>query len=325
MTTTVKTWGSSIANPFSSAVDQAIQYREAVFGLHTALLAAGWTVERSCDSVSVSASNTWLSAANCVFGTETSQAHAWNCYLSPLGKGRPGAGRYRLMLNCNNSNADATPNNLELYMCYGAYTGGSTTTRASAGSTETAVITWAMLNFTGAITGRFCYWYTSDGDVYFGIKHDGTSFFRSFFMIHDDLTNSRGNFVMSMWALGNATNADVFTTTLYQAITNRRNFNADGTGAAASQERVTPRSSIWDIALWTNGLETSTNSIPRREADLFNNVTSPCRDLGLTVDAWSVPLTTPFNTIEDGDADPIRLRCISMIMLPTVASQGAIA
>src|SRR5262245_47530194 len=102
MTTTPFTITTSANNAFSSAVDQAVQYREAWLSVWLGIVSLADAIVRTCNGVATSATNNILTTSDVVFGTAASQAHSW---------GIARFGVEYIVWEANGSNADTTPQN----------------------------------------------------------------------------------------------------------------------------------------------------------------------------------------------------------------------
>jgi len=313
-----KTWSGPNQAAFTSSSDQAVQYRQACYSLKTFLLSGGWTVERSSNGTTADGNDNWDSVSDIVFGTEASQAHSWISLIAPTGKGNPSGGsNYRLLLNCDNSNADTTPQTLVFYIARGTYTGGSTTTRPTITGVEDTALTINFIPWTTATGGSICTWYTDDGDVYVGHKADGDTFFRFFWMIRDDLVDSRGNYTMTMSGWTNAT-SDVVTLGNMTAGTNWRHLRADGSGPST---RALAHSIAFDLNSWPSGAEGSSGRRYWRDVEILANgsTSADARDMGLLVDVRGTPANTAwmiFDQDDDGASAPFEMFTIGDLVIP---------
>lgn len=297
-------WSGPSQVAFSSSSDQALQYAQQVFAIISALRARGWTVARSSNGTTASAADNIATSADIVFGTEASQAHSWAALVPPTGKGNPTGGvNHRILINCNNSSADTTPQNIDIYLARGTYVGGAngtTTTRPSilAGGVELAVLSHNVIPWTAALAGSFCTWSTDDGDLYVMAKANGDSFFRSLMWIRDDPDNAAGNYNMTIFA-ANSSTADIVTSGTMQVNGNHRAFLADGTGAVSASAAYCVS---FNATLWTNGVEATTSRVHLRDIEILNNASGAgARDFGALVDVLGGPTNVGWNQ-EDVDA-----------------------
>jgi hypothetical protein len=309
---------------FSSAVDQAAQYRQLGFALIAALRAIGYTDARGSNSVNTGnaadyASGRITQASEVVFGTEASQAHSWVCMFPPVGKGNPGGGgEHTIQINFNNSNADTTPQNFDVYLARGTYVGGAngtTTTRPSilAGGFELTVLTLAWIPWAAATAGSFCLWTTEDGDILAGVKRDGVEAFDMYFTMHDDPINGIGNYTMCL--RGNSSTSDILTSSSIIA-SQQRAMNTAGDAATTT---ITPVCTAWSsMSSFTSGHETVTSRVPMRDIEINANNSSG-RILGLWPDVVGVPNNTVFNELDTEDiesSDPMIFRTIGDVAVP---------
>lgn len=316
MVTLAKDWNGPNQAAFSSGSNQVTQYQERVWALKEALVDAGWTVERSCDSSAVSASDNWTTAANVVHGTEASQAHSWICLAAPMGKGNPSGGsEYRLQLNCNVSSASSTPQALDIRLARGTYGGGSTTTRASITGTELSVLAHNIIPWSGAVAGSLCTWFTDDGDVYWAVKADGDSFFRAFGFVRSDDVDSLGSYCATLAGWSNAS-SDVVTSNNLTTATNQRGFTAAGSALTT----IACDAMAWSGTIcsnWASGSEGSSGRIFQQDVICGSNAGT--RFLGILVDIRAVPPNAAWmrgDLNDDGNALPFELLTIGDVMIP---------
>jgi hypothetical protein len=310
---------------FSSASDQAVQYREKGFGIIDDMRSVGWTSGRSSNGTNAGAGTDFATgriedADDIVFGTEASQAHSWVEMIPPSGKGNPAMGTaFRVFLNFNNSNADTTPQNVDIYLAVGSYSGGSTTTRATITGVELSVLAHNMIPWTAALAGSMCSWTTEDGDVYFASKANGDSFFRSLMWIRDDPENALGEFTLTLFAISNAT-ADIVTAASLQTTSAHRAFLSDGSGAVSA---TSGQCIAFALSALTSGQEATTSRVPMRDVELWNNAAAAAgRDFGALVDVRGCPANTGWNhedvdaTVDNSNQWPMIHRTIGDLAMP---------
>jgi len=150
---------------------QGAQYQQAGLALISFLRDCGGTVVRSSRGAgSVLASDQLLLTSDIDWGTEASQAHSY---------GAVQLGSQHVLVNFNDVSADTTPQNIDIYLCQSAYTGGTLTTRCteSVASTENpSVLTVSLLPW-GAMTAGtiFRLWSATAGVGIFWVKENGAA------------------------------------------------------------------------------------------------------------------------------------------------------
>ena len=299
-----KDWSGSPGQvAFSSAVDQADQYREAVYALINALRARGWTIPRSSNGTTASAADNIASKADIVFGTEASQAHTWAYLKPPVGKGAPiGGVEHTILINCNNSNADTTPQNVDLYLGKGTYVGGAggtTTTKPTilAGGFEGAVKALNIIPWAAATAGKFSINSADDGDLFMTIKQDAISSIYAWFYVRDDLDNAVGNYVMTMH--GSSSTSDQLTASGINNTANMRGLTTSGGADLAAMEC---NCLAWDgMGSFTAGKESNTNRVPFRDIEVTNDAAANSRQLGIFQDLPGVPANAVFAEFDTED------------------------
>lgn len=319
MTTTQKVWGGVWNTAFSSAVDQAVQYREGLFALKQQLVAAGGVVELSCNGTVADTADNWASAADVVFGTATSQPMAYVVIRKPDAWGTPPttAARERILLVANNSNADATPQTIDTYRSPGAYSlvGTPLQNRPTTAAGEVSRTTFNFIPWAAPTGGYWNCWRTTDGDLYFGIKQAGSPNFRMW--LHWVAPSVTGVGAHRGVSFGNtqASDLQVLTWANLGALGNWRGFTAAGAIITSGVLASSPAS---NMSLWPGGAESTTGAVPNIDAHLNTNVVTvgQQRYFGLWPDVFGAPDGAPFNEVIDGDPDAIRLVCLGALWLP---------
>lgn len=161
-------------NAMSSTTDGGVWYREGVFALITGLIAAGGTHVCSSDGTNTSAvANQITTDADIVWGTNGTQ----NLSYIVLQFGT-GIGAQYVLISCENSNADTTPNSLAIRVSNQTYAlaGTPLQNRPTTAGNETSVLT--VTNFIPATLGASNWGYiaaSSENRLFFWIKRDANA------------------------------------------------------------------------------------------------------------------------------------------------------
>lgn len=316
MVALAKTWTISINNAFSSAVDQQVQYQEALYNWIDTFRTAGWTVVRSSNSVTAGAGDNIASPADIVWGTGGSvrswvvlspPAAFWG-YVTPWEIGN-------VLIAANETAGDTTPQVIEFrWVTNGTYTGGTTTANPTAsGGTDTqpgsANIRSTFIPWSTPVAGNWASWASTQGDVVFGIKQDGQIGWRTWAMVCSFASGEPqlgyGNFRPAIFGIGSPTAGGAASG---GALASTTNWSAGGRSFAnASLTSLSAASYAWNFSSWTGGAE-FTRGIPASEIFLANNTASDvARFIGRIVDFYGSPQLAPQGEVQDGDADAIRL------------------
>lgn len=314
-----KTWVDSINQTFSSNVDQAIQYREAFYALKSLFLAAGWTVVLSSNSVVANSSDNLASAANCVFGTNGSQPLAYVVLRAPAGYGNPFGVDLRVQLVANNSNADTTPQTIDIYAAWGTYSlaGTPLQNRATTAAPEQSRTAVSLIPWATATTGYFSTWRTTNGDVLICLKDSATSNFSTAIWINAE-ASAIGHCTAFLYASSNSTACLAGN---LAAVANFRMWQEDGANGTNS---LGMSANLWGMASWTNGLEGASGVLIGGEIDILANAgAGNGRFLGRLSDVRAVATAAAFNARDSLDTDTQILRCAGDILLPVTAASGS--
>lgn len=315
-----KTWVDTINQPYSSNVDQAVQYRETFYALKALFLAAGWTLELSGNGTTASSSDNLPNAAACVYGTHGTQPLAYFVVRAPAGYGNPVGADLRIQVVANNSNADTTPQTVDFYAAWGTYslsgtplTNRATTAAAEQSRTAISIIPWAT-----ATTGYLCTWRTTAGDVLIAVKDSATSNFSSVFWVNAE-TSAIGHCAAFIYAVGNLTSC--LSSGSLTLVTNFRQWLDD---ALNGSNALGMAANMWGATSWTLGLEGTSGVLVGGEIDILANAAAGNgRFLGRLSDVRAVPTAAAFNAIDSLDTDPQILRCAGDILLPVTAASGS--
>lgn len=318
-----KNWTTlAINQAFSSAVDQAVQYREAFYWFVEAHRLAGWTVVASSNGVVANAADNIASPADVVYGN-AAQARSWAVLQPPAAFwGYAGAPEFGfLMVSAFNVNTDTTPQEIEArWVSDGTWDGaayvvtanptantatypGLTNTQFGSGF-RTTFVPWAA-----PVAGYAAWWASDEGDVMFGIKAAGEIGWRCWYMartytdgepqLGDGLHRPTFYGVSGVTAGGGANGTNLATTPSWIG----RSSDNISLGAIAA------RSHSWNLTSWTDGAD-QVRGMPATDILLFNNSSfGAARFFGRIVDIYGCAALAAQNEVQDGDADPIRLVC----------------
>ena len=332
MVTTSKTWTSTL-NFALNTTDQAVQYREFMLELSNQLIAAGWTVMRSCDgTATTSGTNLWTSTAAIVYGvTASSQARSWNIFRAPATWGSPtGGGYFYYVLDCQHTNASANPQSYFAYFSTSLPTeAGSNphTTALTTSSTQTHAFTSnnEIFGWTAAVASYASFWRTSSGDVvWFTKRGTDASYTRCGGVI--DPTNARGSWRGTAITSLNAT-PDI--TTPWATSTRWVGMETDGTNSSANTGvSVTASSPAHTATSWAGGTipggDSAGDIMYSQMIGLVDSTTDfNRRYYGVIPDIW-VTRSSTFSFNDTSDTDPVILRGFNGIALPVPTGAGAL-
>lgn len=318
MTTLNKTWVDSINQTYSSAVDQAVQYRESFFGLKQLVVAAGAVIEASSNGSVADASDNLASAADCIYGTAGSQPLAYFVARFPTGYGNPNGAQFRLLVVANNANSDTTPQTIDIYAAYGTYSlaGTPTQNRPTTAASEVSRTGITLIPWTAATTGYFSTWRTSDGDIIFAVKDSSTDLFDVAILVNAESSGIGSNTAMVYAVSGS--------TSLTSGLANGSNWRAFNDSGTAIVTGFAVQNSMWGAASWTNGHEGALGYLVATEIDLMTSSAGASgRYFGRWSDVRGNPPGIAFNQRDSTDTDTQILRCAGYVMLPVTRASGA--
>jgi len=173
---------------FTSAVNQQTQYQQVGFALHTWMLAMGATVTLSSNGTTAGAGNNiTLSTHITRVGQIAANRRTWAVYSFGHSTGTT-----YILVNWTATNADTTPQTINVYRSEAAYAGGSNTTIPTTDpayemllATGAEIIPWAT-----AQAGYISYQHSVSAEIgWFWVKAPGapsTVFQEEFFMMIDE-------------------------------------------------------------------------------------------------------------------------------------------
>lgn len=311
-----RTWTVSPNNAFSDQTSHLVQFQEACFGLKLALLGAGWTVQSSSNTSIADTSDNWATSADVVLGT--SGNGSWIVVRSPVGW-IPGSEQIDLLFYVNDTGSN--PQTSPIQICPDGYnTDGTTSALPTAIGTQSTVITggddiipWSVLT-----SGRWNSWYTSQGDVLFGVKQTGQPFFKHFLILVGNTNSDGGGKGNQRWAFGAAssTSADVL------AAFTSFGWKGSNTAGTLLNVVVEVRSEIENILSWTNGYDYK-GETKISTYHIFHEAGNG-RHLGSLGggDVFAGITTLGFGTLDDiEDAQTLRRVCITTlwVFFPTAS------
>lgn len=208
-----RTWTVGPNLKFTDQTDQVIQFQELLFALKSILVAAGWTVTLSSDTVTAGSGDRWIDAQDIVLGA--AGAGSWIVFRSPSAWA---SNQIDLLLYVNDTGSN--PQNAPMRIAIedtDPYTGGSTVALPTTLGAETSVMGSAsdMLPWSTVTDGRYATLYTSRGDVMVLVKVTGKPFFSQCHFIQSTTDADGGGVGPRRWMMSGRTvgaTSDVFLT-----------------------------------------------------------------------------------------------------------------
>lgn len=287
-----------VNNAFTSAVDGGVWYREGVFNLIAGLIAAGGVHVCSSDGVNTSSvANQITTTADIVWGTNGSQ----NLSYIVLQFGT-GVGAQYILISCENSNADTTPNSLAIRVSSDTYTlaGTPLQNRPTTTGNETTVLT--VTNFIPATLGAANWGWiaaSTENRMVFWIKRDANADVVTWVIIHRrgvTPSDTSGDAQPYGLVIGAGT---TFTVAQLQSTSNWRGHDANG---AALSSWTGPQCNAWVWSSWPSGQ--AANLVGRLFPIVFGHngsTTVTARYLGTMFMLYGVPPLTPTNSVDPTD------------------------
>ena len=170
MVTLSNTWVTSYNN-VPTQTTQTNQAQNVMFGLKSALVAAGYTVVSSSDSSTAGAGDKWISSTNLVWNT-TGNPHSWIQLESPSGM-LPSSNRAFILIDLTSTNVYQS----SFSWASASFTGGSNTTGPTAPANAAGFVNKQFLHST-LTNSKYHYQYVSSGsqvgNFLFQTSQDGT-------------------------------------------------------------------------------------------------------------------------------------------------------
>lgn len=279
---------TSGATALTSAVDQVLQYQQGGFAFHTWMQAMGATVERSSDGTNAGAGNNITLPTGIVFAA-SGVAHAWAVYAFATGM--------RYLIDFINVAGDATPQAVVIYQSFGAYTGGSATTRPTAALGGAGENSWLinLIAWATPVAGSISYAYSTMAQIgWFWIKENGNSDTSFFFMVESSEADDpmRDPYTVPYGVAQSSVGASGFVSSM-RALTAANLANGfHGSG----------RCNAWNFTIWTNGLHAGNFSLllPIQFAVNISSLTS-ARHCGSSRLLRGVPPAMSYNARNPAD------------------------
>jgi hypothetical protein len=321
MATLIKTWTHDVNNVIGAGLTQVQQYQELFFALHSAFVAAGYTVVASSDGVSASAGDNIGSSGDVVVGSSAA-ARTWALYEF-------GALQHKgqILIEAEDT-ATTTPQDIRY--TFSSLDFDISSISASAAPVEPSLATYfqtdsvILRDWTTPVDGVWHSIVSDRGDVIFFAKRQSQAFneFEFWLRVDDPVEAGVGtgedhlcvfrihnpsNFAGSGLGAGSSISSDCGAyMNLSDEIAIRIAVGGPGGWASSSGPNNTA---------WANGLDFAGRLLV---FDLeFYSSTSPFRWMGKWVDIKAVSNNTPGGTVEDGDGEPLRYAVVAAgVMIP---------
>ncbi len=309
-----RTWTIDPNNIFTDQNDQLKQFQEACFALKQVFVAAGWTVRSSSNGTTADTSDNWATSADVVTGLAGSGS--WIVFRSPVGW-IPSSEQIDLIFYVNDNAAPFQQ--APIRICPSGYnTDGTTAALPTPIGSETTVLTSPNFNiipWTVKTSGRWNSWYTSKGDVMFGVKQAGRRFFQHFMFLSGNVDGDGGGKGAQRWVYGARTSSTTDALVNPYSGINWRSSRIDKT-AVNSQLILT--SDGQSVTSWLDGFDYK-GETKILEAHHFITQAANGRhlgelmggDVGIAI-SNAAATATPFGTLDDPeDTQTLRRVCIS--------------
>lgn len=271
-------------------------------------VSAGWTVRSSSNGSSAGASDNWNSTSDIAFGTwnyttraATAGAASWIVFRAPASFIAAGGGPLDVLLSVNDNTAPYQIAPIQL--CSSGYDllGTTSALPGRTAADETTQLTspnFNVLPWNELTNGRWTSWYTSRGDIMFGVKQSGNESFQMFRFLGSADNADGGGQGSHRWYYGGRSLANGTTNVLsdpYSSALNWRGHFTDGTDVAPIL-----LSEVRNLAAVANGIDES-GQMRFIEARPFVTSSTAVRDLGTLMggDAAVGIEPQPFGTVDD--------------------------
>lgn len=189
--------------------------------------------------------------------------------------------------------------------------GGANGSLPAATGNQTSVITAGddMIPWSSLAAGRYSTWYTSRGDIMFGVKREGKGLFAHFIMLTSNEDDNGGGAGNQRWqyyaASSNTANALLWTT--LSATGNHKGTDPAGSNTIMA---ISAQCTAWlATGTWTDGLDQQgeTNDV---SIDLWHNGAAAVgpRYYGQLIDFYGAPITLPFGALDDSERSQTQRR-----------------
>mgnify|MGYP000716474678 CR=1 FL=1 len=316
-----KSWASALNNVFSSAVDQAVQYREAFHGLKVQALAAGAALQLSGNGVAADANDNLPAAASVTYGTEGAEILSY--FVLRMALNWVDGGDVYLLFVANNAAADATPQTFDVYASTSPFVldGAPLQNRPTA----PGEVSWTGINLiphAAAAPARFHASRTTIGDLVFGVSTDGTGVldFGCLFVRLSKAApfNREGNFRCAMFVASPGGGVGAFHQTPLLDANNWRAF--DNAGAPLGAGTILAASYAFNSVLFTNGLSAVSGDLIIDPLVLTHSAAAG-RRLGPFEDIGVAPALVSSPETDINDQSVTRHVSIDSLAIPVTASQ----
>lgn len=295
MVTLVNTHTASVQNVPS--VQDTITHlaQSCMKGLSDALIAAGWTLQISCDASSVNTSGTNLWTANsAIVWNSGGSAHSYQVFISPSGMIGASGNQIRVLLAC--STGSANPHLINVTWGSGAFTSsGSVNTDPTSPANARTISNQQILQSTVA-NSHFHYEYVSAGtevgNINFLISRDGTGLYQFGFSAEASHGyNASDNWAVYCYNNYTTTNRGAFTRVNFTSTTNTTSFWTDSTVTSSGAFYTCALDVAGSVDFMTQFTSTGSSidgSFPDFPISCWSSASSKIAQRGYIVDAaWS--------------------------------------
>lgn len=240
-----RSWTISPNNVFTDQTDLTLQFQEVLIAIKQTFVAAGWTVRSSSNGVVADTNDNWNTTADIAFGTwnyttraALTGAASWIVLRAPASFVAAGGGPLDVLLSVNDNTVPYQIAPLQL--CSDGYDllGTTAALPGRTAANETTQLTspnFNVLPWDEQTNGRWTSWYTSRGDIMFGVKQSGNESFQMFWFLGSNENSDGGGNGSFRWYYGGASLNSGTTNVLsnpYSSSLNWRGHLTDGTDIA---------------------------------------------------------------------------------------------
>lgn len=284
--------------------------------LHSAFVAAGWTVEQSCGlngggPITAGAGDNILSATDIVVNT-AGNPHSWAEYSPPVGA--LASGTLRVLWDINDGVAPYATMNT--YHATSAFTGGTTTARPTS-TTERlhgGSAVWTTTTVVDPDNSKAHYGWSDVGDFWIVLTRDASAgeafcYLRITFPDTTKAVSAGGPDDPSTAYVFMRTQANAGCALLGNVSDNEAAFQTGLTPVGGGSVNI--YSVVDYMSAFVAGKSAASGKVHGASAELCISVAGSNRYLGKMVDIRWMPWDTPTNTVLAGDTDPVRYVAIS--------------